>query len=90
MTTINSPTGVGCGAIWKSPRDRSRAIESVLREFNGSTYAEFRMMQMDASGRMVPGNQRLTVSVRQLGKFAKLVGDTYRRAEKMNLTGTKP
>lgn len=72
--------GIGCGAIWKSPRDKSRAIEATLREFNGNAYADFRMMQLDASGRMVPTGKGLTVSVKQLGKFSKLVGDTYRKA----------
>jgi hypothetical protein len=78
--------GIGCGAIWKSPRDRTRAIESVLREFNGFAFAEFRLMVMDGSGRMRPSNQRLTVSIKQLAKFSRLVGDTYRRAEKMGQT----
>lgn len=78
--------GVHCGAIWKSPRDRTRSIEATLREYNGNAYADFRLMQMDASGRMRPTGQRLTVSAKQLGKFSKLVGDTYRRADKLGLT----
>jgi hypothetical protein len=72
--------GIGCGAIWKSPRDKTRAIEATLREFNGNSYADFRVLQLDASGRMVPTGKGLTVSIKQLGKFSKLVGDTYRKA----------
>ena len=86
MITINSlADGIGCGAIWKSPRDRTRAIEATLREHNGNAYADFRMMQMNGQGRMVPTDQRLTVSIKQLGKFSKLIGDTYRKAHAMGL-----
>jgi hypothetical protein len=77
--------GIGCGAIWKSPRDRTRAIEARLREFNGNAFAEFRLMQMNEQGRMVPTGKGITVSTAQLGKFSKLVGDAYRKAEKLHL-----
>src|SRR5437016_82552 len=73
------------GRIWKSPRDRSRCVEASLRSFNGYDFVEIRAMQMDHSGRMVPTSQRLTISVKQLGKFSQRVGNCYRRAEAMGL-----
>jgi hypothetical protein len=36
--------GIGCGSIWKSPRDRTRSIEATLREFKGNSYADFRVL----------------------------------------------
>lgn len=78
--------GIHIGRVWKSPRDKTRSIEGVLREFNGNQYAEFREYVMDDYGRMVPTDKRLTVSTKRLGQFAALVGNTYRRAEKLGLT----
>ena len=56
-----------------------------MREFKGNSYADFRVLQLDASGRMVPTGKGLTVSIRQLGKFSKLIGDTYRKTHAMGL-----
>ncbi|WP_160168933.1 transcriptional coactivator p15/PC4 family protein [Bradyrhizobium sp. Ai1a-2] len=81
--------GIRVGAIWKSARDRRRAIQATLREYEGNAYADFRIFEMDAFGRMRPTSKGLTVSVKQLGKFAKLVGDTYRVALKMGLLGDR-
>jgi hypothetical protein len=85
MSAGSLANSIGCGTIWKSPRDRSRAIEARLREFNGNAFAEFRLMQMSEQGRMVPTGKGLIVSTAQLGKFAKLVGDAYRKADAMHL-----
>jgi len=69
------------GAIWKSPRDRTRCIQATIRSHNGAVFADFQMLTLDpGTGRVMPGNQRLTVSAKQLGKFAKLVGDAYCKA----------
>ena len=78
----------GVGAIWKSPRDRTRSIEATLREYNGNASADFRLMQMDGSGLMPPPDQRPTVSAKQLGPFAMLVADTYRTPDKFGCTPT--
>jgi hypothetical protein len=77
---------VDCGCIWKSPRDKTRAIQATLRSFNGNAYCDIRMLEL-RDGRMVPNGKGITVSAKQLGRFAKLVGDAYRKAEKMHLTG---
>lgn len=71
---------IGVGTIWKSARDKSRCIEARLCEFNGSRYAEFRMLQLNDQGRMVPNGKGITVSIKQLGRFSELVGNTYRKA----------
>lgn len=78
--------GIHIGCIWKSARDRSRAIDARLRQFNGYTFAELRMLEMDTSGRMQATRRGLSVSISQLGKLSKLVGDAYRRAEQLQLT----
>jgi hypothetical protein len=74
------------GRIWKSPRDRSRCVEASLRSFNGFDFVEIRALQLDHCGRMVPTGQRLTISVKQLGKFSQMIGNCYRRASAMGLT----
>jgi len=51
MMTETDAAPISVGAIWKSPRDRTRAIEATLREFNGHAFADFRMMVMDGGGR---------------------------------------
>ncbi len=78
--------GIHIGTIWKSPRDRTRSIEATLRTYNGNDFADIRVMQSDGQGRLVPTDQRLTVSVKRLGQFAALIGNAYRRAERMGLT----
>lgn len=81
-----SASDIHVGAIWKSPRDKSRAIDARLRHFNGHDFAEFRLLQMDSAGRMVPTGKGVSVSVKQLGRFSQLVGSAYRKAEAMGLT----
>ena len=79
--SMDDATAIYVGTVWKSPRDKSRCIEATLRSYNGAVFADFQMLQLDTStGRMVPGNQRLTVSVKQLAKFSALVGSAYRKA----------
>jgi hypothetical protein len=72
---------VHVGAIWKSPRDKTRCIQATIRSYKGAVFADFQMLTLDpGTGRMMPGNQRLTVSAKQLGKFSALVGSAYRKA----------
>lgn len=79
--------GLHCGAIWKSPRDRTRCIQATIREYHGNAYADFRLFELNASGQMLPVKGKgITVSVRQLGAFAKLAGDAYRKASQAGLT----
>ncbi len=78
--------GIHVGAIWKSPRDRTQAIQVTLREYHGNPYADCRLFVMNGSGHMVPTQKGLTVSVRQLGKLTKLIGDAYRKASSLGLT----
>lgn len=94
MTTANSSSvqeqldgrGVHIGTIWKSPRAKDKCIEATLRSYGGNVFADFRMLQLDQAGRMVPGSQRLTISSKQLGAFAKLAGDAFKKATAINET----
>lgn len=76
---MDDATATHIGAIWKSRRDRTRCIEATLRSYNGNAYCDIRMMEL-RDGRMVSTGKGITVSAKQLGKFAKLVGDAYRKA----------
>jgi Transcriptional Coactivator p15 (PC4) len=56
-----------------------------LRSFNGSTYCDIRILEL-RDGKMLPNGKGITVSAKQLGKFAKLVGDAYRKAAALGET----
>ena len=77
--------GIHLAAIWRGPRDRSRAIQFALREFNGHSFLDIRQYQ-SSSGYMIPTTKGLTISVAQLGRFAHAAGSAYRRAVALGLT----
>ena len=76
--------GIHLAAIWRSPRDRSRAIQFSLRQFNGHEFLDIRQYEA-SSGYMIPTNKGLTISIAQLGKFADAAGKAYRRAVALGL-----
>jgi len=86
LSSNSNATDIHIGTIWKSARDKSNAIEAHLREFNGHSYADFRVMQMDSRGRMHPTGKGVTVSLARLGEFAALAGKAYRVAAQRGLT----
>jgi hypothetical protein len=74
------------GSIWKSPRDRSRAIQFDVKQFKGSSYLDIRLYEAGRDGRMQRTATGITVSTKQLAKFADHVGKSYRQAVKLGLT----
>jgi hypothetical protein len=76
--------GIHLASIWRGPRDRSRAIEFSLREFNGFQFLDIRQFQ-SSSGYMVRTDKGLTISIAQLGRFADATGKAYRRAVSLGL-----
>lgn len=92
VTEPNSPAqapsilgdGISLGAIWRGPRDRSRAIQFSFREFNGTEFLDIRQYD-NSSGYMVPTTKGITISVKQLGRFAQCAGNAYREAVRRGL-----
>ncbi len=76
--------GIHLAAIWRGPRDRSRAVQFALKEFNGHQFLDVRQY-VASSGYMVPTTKGLTISVAQLGKFAAAAGKAYRQAVQLGL-----
>ncbi|MBR0975787.1 transcriptional coactivator p15/PC4 family protein [Bradyrhizobium japonicum] len=76
--------GIHLAAIWRGPRDRSRAVQFALKEFNGHQLLDVRQYE-SSSGFMIPTKRGLTISVAQLGKFAAAAGAAYRQAIKLGL-----
>ncbi|AWM07638.1 transcriptional coactivator p15/PC4 family protein [Bradyrhizobium symbiodeficiens] len=76
--------GVHLAAIWRGPRDRSRAVQFALKEFNGHQFLDVRQY-VASSGYMVPTTKGVTISVAQLGKFAAAAGAAYRKAVQLGL-----
>lgn len=77
--------GAHLAAIWRGPRDRSRAIQFALKKFNGHEFLDVREY-VTSSGFMVPTKKGLTISVQQLGRFAACAGKAYREAARLGLT----
>jgi hypothetical protein len=77
--------GIHLAAIWRGPRDRSRAIQFALRQFNGHEFLDIRQYE-SSSGYMIPTSKGLTISIAQLGRFADATGKAYRRAVSLGLT----
>ncbi|MDN5003908.1 transcriptional coactivator p15/PC4 family protein [Bradyrhizobium sp. GCM10027634] len=76
--------GIHLAALWRGPRDRSRAIQFTLREFNGVEFLDIRQF-VSSSGFMIPTRRGVTISVQQLGRFAEAAGTAYRKAVAMGL-----
>jgi hypothetical protein len=77
------------GAIWLSPRDRTRCIQGGIKSFNGSApYFDLRIFEMDAQGRMRATSKGITVSAQKLPALAKLVGDAARKAHALGLVSS--
>jgi len=77
--------GIHLAAISRGPRDRTRAINFSLREFNGHEFLDIRQYR-SSSGFMIRTDKGLTISIAQLGKFAHAAGNAYRRAVALGLT----
>jgi hypothetical protein len=84
-TPIHSD-GIHVGAVWKSARDKTQCIQGTIKSYCGNPYLDLRVYALNASGRMVPTPKGITVSLAQLGKLTKLVGDAYRMASRMEVT----
>jgi hypothetical protein len=80
--------GIHLAAIWRGPRDRSRAIEFALREFNGHSFLDIRQYQ-SSSGYMRPTSKGITISIAQLGRFADATGKAHRRAVSLGLVSAR-
>jgi hypothetical protein len=77
--------GVLIASFWKSPRNRSEAIQIALKSYEGHAYLDARVYATDAGGRMVPTSRGIAVGVKTLAQFTKAIGDGYRKAAQMGL-----
>lgn len=76
--------GISLGSFWRSPRDYSRAIQFSFREFNGTPFLDIRQYD-NSSGFMIPSRKGVTLSIKQLAKFAAAAGKAHREAVKLGL-----
>ena len=77
------------GAIWRSPRDRTRCVQADIKSFNGSApYLDLRLFETDAAGRMRATPKGITCSAQKLPALAKLVGDAARKAHQLGLVSS--
>jgi hypothetical protein len=77
--------GIGVASFWKSPRNRSEAIQVSLKSYQGHPYLDARVFATDERGRMVPTSRGIAVGVKTLGQFSKAIGDGYRKAIQLGL-----
>ncbi len=75
---------IALAAIWRGPRDRSRAIQLALRNYNGTQYLDVREYR-DSCGFMTPTTRGITISPAQLPKFAAAVGAALRKAHALGI-----
>jgi hypothetical protein len=76
--------GIALATFWRGPRDHSRAVQFAFREYNGSPFLDVRQY-VNSSGFMIPTSKGLTISPRQLGRFAEAAGKAYREAVRRGL-----
>lgn len=78
--------GILIARLWRSPRDKTRALEVSLRSFKGSgAYIDIRLFEVDQAGHMRPTAKGVTASIGKLTDLRKAVGDAHRRAVDLGL-----
>jgi hypothetical protein len=81
-------SGIGVASFWKSPRNRTEAIQISLRQYEGHPYPDARVYAMNATGHMVPTPRGIAVAIKTLPQFVKGIGDAYRKAVALGLITT--
>jgi hypothetical protein len=77
--------GIGIASFWKSPRNRTEAIQVSLKSYQGHPYLDARVYTTNAAGRMIPTSRGIAVGVKTLAQFTQAIGAGYRKAAALGL-----
>jgi Transcriptional Coactivator p15 (PC4) len=82
---LTADNGIPIACFWKSPRDRTRAVQVTLKSYQGHAYVDSRIYAMGPDGRMRPTEKGIAIGVTKLPQFAAAIGNALRKAHTLGL-----